>query len=196
MAVSLVKGQGVDLRKEAPNLKKIMIGLGWDPKKKKSFFDSDIDIDASVICIDENGREESVVYYHHLRHRSGAITHYGDNLTGAGKKNSDKEQIEIVLDNIPSNIKRLVLIVNIYEAYCRRQHFGNVNNCFARVVDLDSGRELVRYDVNSSKEEDVEGKTGLFVGDLYRYNGDWRFKAVGQFVRVRNISEMVEMKCK
>lgn len=188
MSVKLTKGQGVNLKKDAPNLKRVLIGLGWDPVKS-IFSTSNMDIDASVICIDGNGRKESVVYYGDLTHRSGAIKHYGDNLTGDG--DGDDEQIEIQLDKVPANIARLSVIINIYSAYSRHQNFGKVKNCFVHASDLDSGKELVRYDVDGN----FDGKTGIFVADIYRHNGEWKFKAIGEGVKVANIQEMVAMKC-
>lgn len=188
MSVKLTKGQGVNLKKDAPNLKRVLIGLGWDPVR--SFFGgADMDIDASVICIDDKGRKEDVVYFGNLRHRSGAIEHYGDNLTGAG--DGDDEQIEINLEKIPEKINRLAIIINIYSAYRRNQHFGKVKNCFVHASDIDSGKELVYYDIDGN----FDGKTGIFVADIYRHNGEWKFKAIGEGVKVANIAEMVEMKC-
>ncbi len=187
MSVKLTKGQGVNLKKEAPNLKRVLIGLGWD--SVKSFLGPAMDIDASVICIDENGHCESIVYYNDLEHRSGAIKHNGDDLIGGG--DGDNEQIEIQLDKVPANIGKLAVIINIYSAYNRKQDFGKVNNCFVHASDLDSGKELVRYDVDGN----FDGKTGIFVADIYRHNGEWKFKAIGEGVKVRGINEMVAMKC-
>lgn len=187
MAVKLQKGQGVNLKKDAPNLKRLLVGLGWDPVDTGVF--DNMDIDASVICIDDKNRKESIVYYGDRMHRSGAIRHYGDNLTGDG--DGDDEQIEIRLDEIPANITRLSIIINIYEAYHRDQHFGVVKNCFVRAVDLDTSKELVHYDV----EGQYDGMTGIFVADVYHHNGEWKFKAIGKGVKVENIGEMVAMKC-
>lgn len=189
MAINLKKGQGVNLKKEAPNLKRLLVGLGWDPIKGGGIFSASMDIDASVICIDDKGRRECVVYYGKRKHHSGAIIHYGDNLTGDG--DGDDEQIEIRLDDIPANITRLSVIINIYEAYSRRQHFGKVKNCFVHAVDLATGEELVHYDVDGQYDD----MTGIFVADVYRHNGEWKFKAIGEGVKVKNISEMVAMKC-
>lgn len=188
MSVKLVKGQGVNLRKDAPNLKRILVGLGWDPERR--LFAPAMDIDASVICIDGAGRKEDVIYYGHLQHQSGAIKHYGDNLTGDG--DGDDEQIEINLDKMPNKIDKLSIIINIYSAYNRRQHFGKVRNCFVHVTDMDTGKELVRYDI----DDDFDMQTGIFVADIYRYKGEWKFKAIGQGVRVAGISEMVIMQCR
>lgn len=189
MAVKLTKGQGVNLKKDAPNLKRVLIGLGWDPVKV--FFGSpNMDIDASIICIDTMGKLEDVVYYGNLTHHSGAIKHYGDNLTGDG--DGDDEQIEIQLDRVPAYINRLSIIINIYSAYCRHQHFGKVKNCFVHVSDLDTGKELVSYDIDGN----FNHQTGIFVADLYRHKGEWKFKAIGEGVKVAEIKEMVAMKCK
>lgn len=192
--VNLTKGQRVNLKKDAPNLSRVLIGLGWDPvEQPRGFFSSrrtqDIDIDASVICIDENGHKEDVVYYGHLNHRSGAIHHNGDNLTGEG--DGDDEQIEIYLDKLPSKIQRLSVIINIYSAYSRGQDFGQVRNCFVHASDLDTGKELVRYNIDGN----FNGMTGIFVADIYRYNGEWRFQAIGEGAKVADISEMVRAKC-
>ena len=188
MAVMLRKGEGVNLKKDAPNLDKVMIGLGWDPIR--GFFGSNMDIDASVICIDDKDACESIVYYGKLEHRSGAIKHQGDNLTGEG--DGDDEQIMITLSKIPSNVKKLSIIINIYQAYARHQHFGKVKNCFVRAVDMSTGKELVHYDVDGN----FDGDTGIFVADIYRHNGEWKFKAIGNGVKVSDISEMARMACR
>lgn len=188
MSINLRKGQSVNLRKDAPNLKQLYVGLGWDPVK--TLFGPDIDIDASIICIDENDLAEFTVYYGATKHPSGAILHYGDNLTGEG--DGDDEVIEIDLNKLPNSIVRLAVIINIYEAYHRKQHFGKVNNCFVHVTDKESGNELVRYDVDGN----YDNMTGIFVADIYRYKGEWKFKAIGEGVRVKNIAEMIRMKCR
>ena len=187
MAVKLVKGQRINLRKDAPNLKRVLVGLGWDPVK--SFFGPDMDIDASVICIDESGRKQEVVYYGNRDDRVMSIHHHGDNLTGEG--DGDDEQIDILLDKVPANIVRLAIIINIFSAYSRRQDFGKVRNCFVHVDDSDTNKELVRYDIDGN----FDGKTGIFVADIYRHNGEWKFQAIGDGVKVADIDEMVRMKC-
>ena len=224
MAINLSKGQKVNLRKEAPNLKRVLVGLGWDPvghevpktsnepeSKAVRFFKSlfgvnsnpnpdsyvqrsqpDIDIDGSIIVINKDGCKEEVVYYGNLGYHNNAIKHYGDNLTGEGEEGADDEQIEIKLDEIPKRIQKLSIIINIYSALQRNQTFDQVKNCYVHVTDMDTGKELLRYDIDDS----FEGMTGIFVADLERCDNDWHFKAIGDGVKVRNIEEMVEMKCR
>ena len=185
--VSLTKGQKVNLKKEAPGLKKVLVGLGWDPVR--GLFGSNMDIDASVICIDERGREDNLICYHKLSGYCGAIQHYGDNLTGDG--DGDDEQIEICLTELPQKVKRISIIINIYSAYSLNQHFGKVRNCFVHVADLNSGKDLVRYDVDGN----YKGKTAIFVADLHRTDEGWVFEAVGNGVKVGGISQMVDIVC-
>ena len=196
MAINLQKGQKIDLSKGNDGLTHIMVGLGWDEVDRSSggFFGlfkseepEEIDCDASVILCDANGKmiigqgddgiKEGLVYFGNLRHRSGAIIHQGDNLTGGG--DGDDEEIFVDLRNIPSNIHKLVFVVNIYDAEGRKQHFGMIKNAFIRLVDTDKRTEICRFNLS----DNYERMTGLIVGEIYRHNGQWKFNAVGQPVR-------------
>lgn len=192
MSISLKKGGNVNLNKEAPGLKRLMIGLGWDPA---GFGMRNFDADASVICMGPGDRHESTIYFGNKKHRSGAIIHFGDNLTGAG--DGDDEQIQINLDQVPATIDKMVIIVNIYQAHSRNQHFGKVKNCFVRAEDMDTGREILKYEISDAHKPNpaYNGKTGIFFAEVYRYNGEWKFKAIGEGVDVASITDMVRMKC-
>jgi tellurium resistance protein TerD len=174
MAISLSKGQKVDLTKGNPSLKNIMVGLGWDVNA----FDSgaDFDLDAAAFMVGANGKcpsEKDFVFYGNLVHPSEAVKHMGDNLTGAGE--GDDEQIEVDLTKIPSNIEKVAFTVTIYDADKRRQNFGQVSNAFIRIVDEATNTELIRYDLG----EDFSIETAIVVGELYRHNGEWKFNAIG-----------------
>ena len=185
MAVNLQKGQKVNLKKDnGQALGKVMIGLGWDPIEKSSgggFLSSifgssdDIDCDASVILL-QGGKlrdKDDLVYFGHLKHSSGAVQHMGDNLTGEGE--GDDEQVFVDLNSVPANYDKLVFVVNIFKAESRKQHFGMIKNAFIRIVD-NKGKEFCRYDLS----EKFEGMTAMIFGEIYRYNGEWKFNAIGQ----------------
>ena len=174
MAVSLKKGQKVDLTKGNPNLSKILVGLGWDTNKYDG--GSDFDLDAAAFLLGANGKvtgDEDFVFYNNLKHASGSVEHLGDNLTGAGE--GDDEQIKIDLAAVPANIEKIDFTVTIHEAEQRKQNFGQVSNAFIRVVDEANNKELIRYDLG----EDFSIETAVVVGEIYRNNGEWKFNAIG-----------------
>ena len=74
-----------------------------------------------------------VVYFGNLVHKSGTVRHMGDNLTGEGE--GDDEQILIELSRVPQEYDKIVIVVNIYSAVQRKQHFGMIKNAFIRIVD-------------------------------------------------------------
>ena len=174
MAVSLRKGQKVDLTKTNPSLKKILVGLGWDTNKYDGGFD--FDLDAAAFLLADTGKvtgDEDFVFYNNLKHQSGSVEHMGDNLTGAGE--GDDEEIKVDLEKVPANISKIDFTVTIYEADKRNQTFGQVSNAYIRVVDDTTGEEIIRYDLG----EDFSVETAVVVGELYRHNGEWKFNAIG-----------------
>ena len=199
MSVKLQKGQKVSLSKENPGLSKIIVGLGWDearPQQQKGGFLSslfaapvqDIDCDASAFVL-RNGRlvnSRDVVYFGNLTHESGAIRHMGDNLTGGG--DGDDEQIMIDLQKVPPIYDKIAIVVNIYKAYSRNQHFGMIQNAFIRVVNGQNGRELVRYNLT----EDYGGMTAMIFGEVYRHDGEWKFAAIGSGTKDDSISSLAK----
>ena len=181
MSVSLQKGQKVSLSKEHAGLSKMMVGLGWDEaqKAKGGFFASKpkpIDCDASALLL-KNGRlcdKSDIIYFGNLGHKTGAVQHMGDNLTGAG--DGDDEQILVDLGQIPAEYDRIVIVVNIYQAVQRKQHFGMIQNAFIRLVDKRNNSEMCKYNLT----DNYSGMTAMIFGEIYRHNGEWKFSAVGQ----------------
>ena len=191
MSVNLQKGQKVELRKEGGgDLHKVMVGLGWDAVEQKHgfFFSStpDIDCDASAfVCInDKLSSKDDVVYFHNLKHKSGAVRHMGDNLTGEGE--GDDEQIFVDLGALPEKYNKIVFVVNIYEAMQRKQHFGMVKNAFIRICDGESGKEMCRYNLSESYDQ----MTAMVFGEIYRYKGQWKFNAIGQATQDNDIGSL------
>jgi len=176
MAVNLSKGQKVSLDK---SMNMAMIALGWDTNRYDG--GQDFDLDASAFLLDQNNRvfsDADFVYYNNLEHRSGAVKHTGDNLTGAGE--GDDEVILINFPMIPAEIQKIAITVTIHDAVARRQNFGQVSNAYVRVAKISSesdtqGQEMLRYDLG----EDFSLETAVVVCELYRYGGEWKFNAIG-----------------
>lgn len=174
MGVSLVKGGNVSLAKADPSLKKLLIGLGWAPRKTDG---QKFDLDASVFMLGANGllaKQTDLIFYNTPKSSCGSVTHMGDNQTGEGE--GDDEKILVLLDQVPASIEKLVVTVSIDRFDERKQTFGMVDDSYIRLVNEDTGAEIARYDLG----EDASTETAMVFGEVYRHDGGWKFKAVGQ----------------
>jgi tellurium resistance protein TerD len=174
MAVSLQKGEKVDLTKGNPGLTKLIVGLGWDTNKYDGGFD--FDLDAAAFLLTENGKvtkDADFVFYNNLKHDSGAVVHQGDNLTGEGE--GDDEQIKVDLTKIPQTYQKVAFTVTIHDANVRKQNFGQVSNAFIRIVNEATNQEIIRFDLG----EDFSIETAVIVAEIYRSMGEWKFNAIG-----------------
>ena len=174
MSVSLSKGGRVSLSKEAPGLKHIKIGLGWDTNATDT--GADFDLDSSMFMLGADGKvtaDSDFIFFNNLKSADGSVVHEGDNLTGEG--DGDDEVINVDLSKVDAKFETLAITVTIHEAKERGQNFGQVNNSFIRVVNADDGKELTKFEL----DEDYSSETAILFGTLYRKNGEWRFKAEG-----------------
>jgi tellurium resistance protein TerD len=173
MGVTLAKGGNVSLSKAAPNLTQVQIGLGW---RARSTTGADFDLDASALLC-AGGRvlgDDFFVFYNNLKSPEGSVEHTGDELVGGS--GGDDETILVDLSTVPERVDKIVFPVSIYDADARAQTFGQVSDAYIRVINQFDGAELARYDLT----EDASTETAMIFGELYRYSGEWKFRAVGQ----------------
>lgn len=173
MAISLSKGQKIDLTKTNPGLDKITAGLGWDVNKYDG--GTDFDLDVAMFMLNKDGRvfsDTGFVYYGNKQDAAGSVIHSGDNLTGVGE--GDDETIFVTLSQVPPEVQRICFTVTIYDAENRKHNFGQVSNAYIRILD-DNQQELMRYDLG----EDFSIETAIVAAELYRHNNEWKFNAVG-----------------
>ncbi len=186
MSLNLTKGQRIDLTK-GTNIKKIKVALGWDAG-------NDYDLDTSAFVLNKDGKlvnESDVIFYNQTKHISGAISHSGDDRTGAGNitHSNDKEVITIDLDKVPKDRDKIAFVVTIFEAKQKNQNFGMVNNAFIRIVNADNNAEVMKYNLT----EDYSTATALVAGEIYRKdNVEWKFAAVGNGM-VNGLEELIKM---
>jgi tellurium resistance protein TerD len=174
MSISLTKGQKIDLTKTNPGLIKVIVGLGWDINKYTG--GSDFDLDASAFLLGENGkaqRDEDFVFYNNLKGRNGCVEHTGDNRTGEGE--GDDEQLIVDFSKMPADIHKIGFTVTIHDANARGQNFGQVSNAFVRVLNAETGQEILRFDL----AEDFSIETSIVVCEIYRHANEWKFSAIG-----------------
>ena len=174
MAISLQKGGNVNLSKEAPTMTKMIVGLGWDVRATDG---AAFDLDAVAFVLGANGKvrkDTDFVFFNNKQNAEGSVAHAGDNRTGAG--DGDDETIVIDLTKMPADAEKVAVCVVIYDADNRRQNFGQVSRAYVRVLNDAGQQEIARYDLS----EDGSTEAAMIFGEVYRYNGEWKFKAVGQ----------------
>ena len=174
MAISLNKGGNLSLSKTDPTLVRILIGLGWDERATDG---ASFDLDASAFLLTASGKvrgDHDFIFYNQLKSQDGSVEHTGDNRSGQG--DGDDESLVVDLSKVSPEIEKIAITVTIHDAQSRGQNFGQIANAFIRVVNQDSGIEIVRFDL----AEDYSTETAMVFGEVYRHNGEWKFKAIGQ----------------
>ncbi len=168
--INLRKGDKV-----AVGFTNITVGLGWEPNEGTG---SEFDLDVSAIMIDANRKmlnKDYFVFYGNLNSPDGALTHTGDDPDGTSSDGDDDESIIVDLNKINPSVQEILFIVTIDNAIDKRQNFGQVRDSYIRLVDNNTGREVMKYELG----EDFSIETGIEFGRLYRRNNEWKFDASG-----------------
>lgn len=175
----------VPLKTDSENLKRIFIGLGTIPM-------DEIDIDLGLICMDESGHNLQDIFY--LNKSLGdSISFLEDNDYFMKNNLTDKDVdvydvIEIHLDKIPDDIQSMKVIICLYNGHERQQDLSTGKyNIF--LANPDNNQKFLEYEL----EGNFKNKTGIFVANIYRNNGCWVFKPIGEGVDTNDIKEMFLM---
>jgi tellurium resistance protein TerZ len=186
MAVTLQKGQKISLDKEAGStLTKVVMGLGWDPVKKKGLFGfggstPEVDLDASCVMFNEQNQPVDTVWFRQLTSRDGSLQHTGDNRTGDG--DGDDEQILVNLAQVPASVKSLVFVVNSFTG----QNFSQIDNATCRILNGQTQQEVARYNLSCQGAH-----TAQIMVKLYRHNNEWKMHAIGENCSGRTFQDLM-----
>jgi tellurium resistance protein TerD len=162
------------LSKEAPTMTKMVVGLGWDTRATDG---AAFDLDAVGFVLNNTGKvraDSDFIFFNNKQNAEGSVVHGGDNRTGEG--DGDDETIIIDLSKMPADVEKVAVCVVIYDAEGRKQNFGQVSRAYVRVLNDANQQEVARYDLS----EDGSTEAAMIFGEVYRHNGEWKFKAVGQ----------------
>jgi tellurium resistance protein TerD len=205
MAISLVKGQTIDLRKndkgETYDLSSVTIGLGWDVRQKNTGFfskllgqqEEEYDLDAIAFLLDANdkvvniGRVQQMADGRKISLVESDVVFFNNMrhpsghiwLTGdnrTGAGDGDDEQIIVKLDSLDQRYQKILFVVSIYQGRVRNQHFGMVSNAFIRAVDA-KNKEIARFSL--SGDDTYNGMCSMVFSEVYRKDGTWKFRAIG-----------------
>ena len=170
--INLEKGQRISMDK---SLSLVGVGLGWDPNEGSGY---DFDLDASAFMLGSKGKipaDEYFVFYNNPKSPDGSVESTGDDTTGGNSDGGDDETLNVDLAKVDPQIQEIIFTATIYKAAERRQNFGQVRNSYIRIYDAKTNTEIARYDL----DEDFSIETAVEFGRLYRYNGEWKFEAIG-----------------
>ena len=170
--INLEKGQRISMDK---SLSLVGVGLGRDPNEGSGY---DFDLDASAFMLGSKGKipaDEYFVFYNNPKSPDGSVESTGDDTTGGNSDGGDDETLNVDLTKVDPQIQEIIFTATIYKAAERRQNFGQVRNSYIRIYDAKTNTEIARYDL----DEDFSIETAVEFGRLYRYNGEWKFEAIG-----------------
>ncbi|MCX5319801.1 TerD family protein [Streptomyces sp. NBC_00120] len=140
----------------------VRIELGW----RSGAGVPDADASALLLVAGKVRSDADFVFYNQSAHASGAVRH-------EGKRSADgqvTDTISVDLARVEPAIENVVLA-----ASADGGSFGQVPGLYIRVLDAADGAEIARYD-----SADASVETAFVLGELYRRQGAWKFRAVGQ----------------
>lgn len=134
---------------------RVLVRLGWA---------GGVDLDASALLLTASGKvrnDDDFVFYNQPRSTDGSVTHQG--------KSGTVDSLHVDLAALPAEIETVALA-----ASTDGTPIGQAAGLYLTVSDS-AGPELVRFDIT-----DATSETAFVFGELYRRQGAWKFRAVGQ----------------
>jgi tellurium resistance protein TerZ len=194
--INLTKGGRISLSKDEDgnSLDKIFFGTNWGMIKKAFGLSKEaVDLDSSVVLLDANGNLVETVYYAHKD--APGVHHYGDDLTGDDEDDGmDNETVEITLSKLESRVEHVFFVLNSFN----HQKFDKIPYIGIRIYVSPNNKpkKKVSGPVNilasySLKDDagSFQGKESIILGEAYRRNGEWKFRALGEFGNIQKVSD-------
>ncbi|MEU7411264.1 TerD family protein [Streptomyces sp. NPDC042638] len=126
----------------------------------------DADASALLLVAGKVRSDGDFVFYNQPAHTSGAVRHEGKRT--AGGRVTDTLLAD--LPRVEDAVERIVLA-----ASSDGGTFGQVPELYIQVTDAATGQVVARFDNPGATVE-----TAFVLGELYRRQGGWKFRAVGQ----------------
>ncbi|MCW2904792.1 MAG: stress protein [Streptosporangiaceae bacterium] len=142
---------------------RVRVELGWQKGPGVP------DADASALLLTPAGKvrsDDDLVFYNQPAHLSGAVRHEGKQQDGTAVRDT----LAVDLSSVEPQVETIVVA-----ASSDGGTFGMLRGLHVRVLDADSGAEVARFD-----STDATSETAFVLGELYRRNNAWKFRAVGQ----------------
>lgn len=196
MAINLEKGQKINLKKEnGVSLNNICVGVNWGAIETKGWFGSvskeAVDLDASCALYDNSKNLLDVIYFGNLESMDASIKHSGDDVTGdlTGDDGLDNEIITVDFSKLSSNVEFVAFVLNSF----RGQDFGTIPFASIRIYEGSPLRvDNVFATYNIAKGDAFTGHVSMVMGIFYKKNNEWKFNAVGEPTKDKNLEETLK----
>lgn len=167
----LSRGQNIALLKEHPDLRSVVVSIDWDTAGDRGLDDA---LSMAALLCGPDGRvrdDGDLVYFNQMISAEASAEHRS---TGAVEA---EEQIEVDLDRVPGEVAKIVFVLSSDSGAGASRALSRLRGCRVRVADLDTGQQI------TSTEDFAPGlgeETAVLLGELYRHQGAWKFRAIGQ----------------
>jgi len=171
MQAIMKRGANVSLTREVPSLTEVVLGVSWDAGVERDLHN---DLVVATILCGADGRvlsHEHLVFFNQLASPDLSV-HALDKTLGG-----DQEQVEVDLAAVPTEVERVVVVLYVNDGPTRRRSLGQLKVCSIRVLDSRGNAELVRSEDFAAV---LTTETALTLGEIYRRDGGWKFKVLGQ----------------
>ncbi|MFI9493639.1 TerD family protein [Streptomyces halstedii] len=159
----MIKGANIGLASLSENVGSVVVSLGWSSPTGAG------DADVSVLLLDGDGKvrgDADFCFYNNPVVGNGSVQLLGKTPTSDG----DEDRISFDLDAVPAEVEQIVVAASRYGG----ARFGDLDDLRLTLAD-GSGDSLVQFSV-----EDAGAVSACVFGELYRRDGAWKFRAVGQ----------------
>jgi tellurium resistance protein TerZ len=191
MAIKLEKGQRINLEKNnGSKLQNVCVGVNWGAIETKNWLGiksmEAVDLDASCATIDDNNKVLEIIYFGNLKSKNGSIKHSGDDLTGdmGGDDGLDNEVITVDLTKLPAEVSKIAFVLNSF----RGHDFKIIPFASIRIYEGTPSHVneiFATYDV--ANDVSFAGSVSMVMGVFYKRNGEWKFNAIGEATRDRDL---------
>lgn len=160
------KGQKVPLNSGMP-LENISACFGWNTSNSQC----DVDVSAFLLGADDKVLGDSwFVFY-------GQTTSPDKSCTFQPDDAADREIIQIDFKKLNADVKKIVFVLTINDAFSKKLNFGMLKDAYVRILQ-EGQTELVSFKMSDYYDNVIS----MMIGEIYEYNGTWKFNAVGNGV--------------
>lgn len=196
MAINLQKGQRINLQKDnGSTLQQVCVGINWGAIEKKSLFGKKkeaVDLDGSCALYNEQKQVVDVVYFRNLRSKDQAVKHSGDDLVGDmnGDDGIDNEVITVDFSRLDPSVTSVAFFLNSFQG----QDFALIPFASIRIYEGTPSKVqevFATFNIAGDKSG-FAGHVSMVMGVFYKRNGEWKFNAIGEPTKDRDLHQTVD----